>query len=112
MAGFISINPEPFTMRELCLMVEGLQRQGWEQTAAICSLVHNSGRKKKDMKGPDFFNPMVPKERKTEPGVYKTKDFGVLQSILPNVTGDKGVWDALRKQRAEEKKKKEAENGS
>ena len=110
MAGYISINPDPFTMRELCFMAEGKQRQEWEHTAAICSLVHNSGRKKKDMKGPDFFNQMIPKERKSEPGTYKTSNFGVLESILPNVTGDKKVWDALRKRRAKEKK--EATSGS
>jgi len=87
-AGYLGINPDPFTIRELWLMSEGKQREEWEHTAQIMMIIQNVNcTKRKDMKSADYFNPLIPKNKKQQVGKFVTKDFSILKKMLPNVTG-------------------------
>lgn len=92
MAGYIGLDPDPLTLRELVFMVEGKQRQEWEQTAGIISMIQNTVAKKGKAQNADFFNPTIPKEKKAPaPGRYKTTDFSVLKNHFPNFVGNERV---------------------
>ena len=87
----------------------------WEHTANIMSIINNvNASKRKHLKGPDYFNQTIPKEKKKEPGKVKItmQNFHLLKNKYPNVTGDKKVWDAFREQRRKEKEAKEENDGS
>jgi len=64
MAGYIGIDPDPLTFRELVFMVEGKQRQDWEHTASFIAMIHNVNCKKGSHVNADYYNPMVKKKKK------------------------------------------------
>jgi hypothetical protein len=58
------VDPGPLTLRELCWMAEGKQRNDWSHTSVILALVANCNRDpKKRAFTPDDFNPFGRKSK-------------------------------------------------
>ncbi len=44
LAGIVGVDPGPLTLRELCWMVDGRQRDQWNHTAQILAMLYNAFR--------------------------------------------------------------------
>jgi hypothetical protein len=76
-------------MRELLWMAEGLGRQHWAHTSALCAVLANTNRSKKQRPySPDDFNPYATKT--SRPGVIEVnpENIGLLREAF---TGRKGT---------------------
>lgn len=60
------MNPEPFTLRELCDMAEGRQRQAWQHTSMLAAGIYRMSCDPKKPPKPHHFNPFH-EEQKSEP---------------------------------------------
>ena len=71
MAGYIGVNPDPFTFYELTLMVQGKRKEEWQHTASILAMVANTVRdpkkKRKAYCTEDFYPKSFDTRRKEVP---------------------------------------------
>lgn len=66
------MNPDPFTLGELCVMADAVQLERWNHTSSLMSIIYNMNRdpKKGRARSPHDFNPMLAGEhRHTSGGV-------------------------------------------
>lgn len=78
MGGIVGIDPGPLSLRELFVMVQARQKEEWNRTAAIMSLVANVNRDPKKSRAFDIkdFHPMLQKNKKIWIGdPSKLKDY-------------------------------------
>ena len=85
MAGFVGVNPDPFTFHELSLMVRGKHKEVWQHTASILAMTANTVRDPKKKRRPysaENFYPTVFAGRKKPEGRVP---ISILKSVfLPN----------------------------
>ena len=75
-AGFIGVDPNPLTLRELSWMYEGKLKDEWRQTASVISWIVNMQRDPKKGRATtykDFF-PFEEQERSKEPRMRGSVD--------------------------------------
>lgn len=85
MAGFLGINPDPYTMADLYEMSIGKQEQEWTHTSQLLSFIHNGNcSKQKDMRTAAYFNPFATVEQKRlkRPGDVHA-DTTIFKKLLP-----------------------------
>ena len=71
LAGFVGVDPLPFSLRELFLMAEGKRAETWIYWSSSMSLTANINRDHKKQPTPFYphdFNPYAPKREKRTDG--------------------------------------------
>ena len=70
LAGFVGVNPDPFTFHELSLMVRGKHKEQWQHTASILAMTANTVRDPKKKRRPfsaeDFYPTVFVGRKKAE----------------------------------------------
>ncbi|HPP54440.1 MAG TPA: hypothetical protein PK777_15920, partial [Thermoguttaceae bacterium] len=80
LAGIVGVDPGPLTLRELCWMVDGRQRDQWNHTSQILAMVYNAFCSPKSRPlGPLDFHPLL-KKKKPAPTITlkQLNEMGVL----------------------------------
>jgi hypothetical protein len=72
LAGIVGVNPEPFTLRELCNMAQGRNRAEWSRTAYIAATIINSNPFRKSTRPvqPCELNPYAQQEQQDKKPDY------------------------------------------
>lgn len=77
-AGIVGVHPDPYTLRQLCVMATAKQESDWNRTAAMMALEANINRdpNKTPPFKPEHFHPMAQKLAKaTRPGLSHLKQY-------------------------------------
>ena len=82
LAGVVSLDPGPFTLRELVWMADAKQTDAWNHTAAVLAMLANTHRNPKKARPfkPSDFHPGTRSARPQEP--LPKVDISILKTVF------------------------------
>lgn len=81
LAGYLRMDPRPFTLRQLFTMARGLSEQLWDHTAALLAQLHNAWRGDEPAATALDFHPLRRAEADEEPVAREVAPIGVLKQM-------------------------------